>query len=64
METDLDKLLLQIEDTRERASKARRLARGLPYDHAAAESLGAYGDELDAQAEKLEAQAAVLTGRQ
>jgi hypothetical protein len=58
--TDLAELLLEIEDTRERAQKARRLTRGLSPNHVSTQSLRNYAEELDAKAEKLEAQAAVL----
>jgi hypothetical protein len=60
LETDLARLLMLIESTRERAATARRLARAVASNDAAHGSLLAYASELESEAEKLEAQAAVL----
>lgn len=60
MENDMAKLLIQLEETREQAKTARRLACGLRPTEAAVEHLRVYAGELEAELEKLEAQAAIL----
>jgi hypothetical protein len=59
-EVDLAALLVKIEAQRERAELTRRLVNGVAGTDPASHRLQAYAEELEAELEKLEAQAAVL----